>query len=91
MNPTDDWLLERLPSSVPELTIEWMTEQKINYSDYRYQLYRTRINRRMKSLEKYGMAEWNGGITPQDRAKIWVRIEQKEVAAVVPVKEVWRE
>ena len=74
MNPSDDWILEHLPSSCPELAIDWIKESGLDLNDLNYQHFRNILNRKMKSMERYGIVRWNYQTMPKTGAKIWVRI-----------------
>lgn len=73
MNPSDEWLLDQLPSNAPDMALQWMKEQGIRITDHDYQHFRNVINRKMKMLEKYGLTRWNYRTMPKTGAKIWER------------------
>ena len=60
MKPSDEWIMEHLPGTAPEMAAEWMREQDIPLTRERYLNIRTSIRNRLKVMEKYRMIEWTG-------------------------------
>ena len=72
-DPSDSEILDMLPNTVPKMVREWWKDEIL--SDFDYQSRRNHLQRRMKSLERFGYVTsigsiWNGCT----KEKMWVRI-----------------
>ena len=72
----DEYILQYIKTfgqgNCPEMAKFLITIRKENYTDDRYQTYLKRINRHMKTLEKYGIVRYTGRtVSSSLRAKIW--------------------
>lgn len=72
----DEYILQYLNTfcqgNCPEMAKFLITIRKENYTNDRYQTYLKRINRHMKTLEKYGIVRYTGRtVSFSLRAKIW--------------------
>ena len=64
--------LESGPADCPSLTMEWMNLHGIRYTDSGYHYMLQKMNRHMKSLERYGIVRYTGKVVSSNiRAKIW--------------------
>ena len=68
---SDEWIIGCLPSTCPEMALLWMKENDLRHTDQLYQLLKSRIQRHVKSMEKFGMIEYR--YETKDGAKIWHR------------------
>lgn len=71
-NPTDMEIVAMLPNTVPDMIHEWWKEDQLSEPLYTQKLHWMR--RRMKSLERFGMAfcighSYDHGV----KMKLWVR------------------
>lgn len=72
-NPTDAEIRAMLPNTVPDMVNEWWKEDQLSEPLYTQKLHW--MQRRMKSLEKFGMAlcighSYDHGV----KMKLWVRV-----------------
>ncbi len=59
-----------------EITMLWMEIENVRYTDEEYHHRLQRVNRRMKSLERYGIVRYTGRtVSMSDRSKIWELIQ----------------
>ena len=64
--------LESGPADCPSLTMEWMNLHRIRYTETGYHYMLQKMNRHMKSLERYGIVRYTGKVVSSNiRAKIW--------------------
>ena len=71
-NPTDEDIRAMLPNTVPDMVKEWWKEDQLSEPLYTQKLHW--MQRRMKSLERFGMAfcighSYDHGV----KMKLWVR------------------
>ena len=71
-NPTDEEIRAMLPNTVPDMVKEWWKEDQLSEPLYTQKLHW--MQRRMKSLERFGMAfcighSYDHGV----KMKLWVR------------------
>ena len=68
--------LESGPADCPSLTMEWMNLHGIRYTDSGYHYMLQKMNRHMKSLERYGIVCYTGRVVSSNiRAKIWEMVK----------------
>ena len=74
-NNMDEFIAAKLemgPSDCPALTMEWMEEHGIKYTESGYHYTLQKMNRHMKMLERYGIVRYTGRTVSKNiRAKIW--------------------
>ena len=75
----DEFITARLeygPTDCTSLTIEWIKMHGIRYTDSGYHYTLQKMNRHMKSLERYGIVRYTGKVVSSNiRAKIWELVE----------------
>ena len=63
-------------NTCPEIAILWMEIMDVRYTDMEYHHRLQYINRRMKTLEKYGIVRYTGRtVSMSDRSKIWELVQ----------------
>ena len=59
-----------------EIAVLWMEIMNVRYTDMEYHHRLQYVNRRMKSLEKYGIIRYTGRtVSRSDRSKIWELVQ----------------
>lgn len=72
-NPTDEEIRAMLPNTVPDMVKEWWDSDHLSEPLYTQKLHW--MQRRMKSLERYGMVHCIGHVYDHGtKKKMWVRI-----------------
>ena len=73
---SDEWILEHLPGTCPEMAIEWMKETGQHFTDALYATIKNRLQRHVKSMERYGIVEYRYEV--KEGAKIWHIKEKRD-------------
>lgn len=63
----------------PSLTLKWMDMHGIRYTDSEYKRLLQKMNKHMRSLEKYDIVRYTGKVVSSNiRAKIWELVLNEE-------------
>ena len=67
----DPWIIGHLPGTCPEMAVQWMEENNLTFTRALYERLKLRIQRHVKSMERFGMVEYRFEV--RKGARIWHR------------------